>query len=112
MTKPTSIRILGLDYKITYKGEEWQRSAKSLAQCDTKLGTITLPDDASNDRLACAFVHEIMHAILYVPEWDRDLKEEEVCNAAGYFLTAVWRDNPEVFEWWSGLITGRVNDDT
>jgi len=58
------------------------------------------------DRLACQFLHEVFHALVWYFETTKNdqMPEEAAANAASYGLTMFWRDNPEALDWYLELI--------
>lgn len=108
MTLPTNVRIGAITFRVEPVDEAWERSANACAQSDMKLSVIRLNPDHAPDRLACQFVHEVFHALAWYFEHEVDNKIgiEAAANTAGYGLAMFWKDNPEAFRWWLGLMRG------
>jgi len=107
MERPTEVRIGPLTYEVRWEGDEWERSARCLAQTDPRLQIIRMPSNLKPDHMACAFIHEITHGLFYPCELGGEkITEEMACDIAGYMLVDFWRDNPDVFDWYIGLVKG------
>lgn len=109
--RPTSVRVGPIEYDIIWFDEAEKRAINyAIGQFDGHLGIIRIADCLKPKQLACVFVHEVLHAIHWwmhsTTDDEQSVSEETSCNAAGYGLTDVWLDNPEVFEWWRGLLRG------
>jgi hypothetical protein len=102
----TKLRVGPLDYEVRWVDANWRASANCVACCDNETQIITLYEGLTPSQLPCSFVHEVGHALLYAARFTQepDITEEVACNLAGYMITGFWRDNPEVFKWWSSLL--------
>lgn len=111
--RPTSIRIGALTYIIEWWDRKDSDLNKRFAEVDLNNSVIRIAQCYNPDRIAGAFVHEIMHALAYhfgeITE-DGALKfdEEHLSNYGGYGLLMVWRDNPEVFDWYVQMVNQSI----
>ena len=105
--RPDKVRIGAFDYKVIWEGLEFNRSANAVAQIDFSLFIIRIYKDAPPCAIACRFLHEVIHGIIWFQEQSCDgkINEEDCCNIGSYGIVDFWRSNPEVFKWWNELIT-------
>jgi hypothetical protein len=106
---PKKVRIGPLDYEVRWEDEPWRRTARGIAAEDELYQILHLPSCVPPTGIACLFLHEVMHSILWTDGNRTTLDQEQVCDCVGYHLTDFWRDNPEAFEWWIGLVKGGGN---
>jgi hypothetical protein len=110
MNRPTKVKVGALDYEIRWHDKDWHDSTNCRGEIVFPQQRINLADDLPPQELASTFLHEVIHAILQ--HYDRagdnrdiPISRENVCEYCSYGIQMVWRDNPEAFEWWQGLIT-------
>jgi len=106
MPRPTQIRIGATKYQIRWENDEWSRSANTTAQIDYTCAIIRVSSrpEIRGARLAALFLHEVVHGLVEHTGLHDDLTEERACDMASYGVVDVWLDNPDVFNWWAGLI--------
>jgi hypothetical protein len=111
VNRPDKIRVGPIEYDIEWYGEADKRALNyAIGQFDGHMGIIRIAECLKPKHMACVFVHEVVHAVHWwihsTTDDDQNVSEETSCNAAGYGLTDVWLDNPEVFAWWCSLVKG------
>jgi hypothetical protein len=111
MERPTRVKAGAVWYEVVWGDEAFYRTAdQSPGQCDFRLQRITVMDGLTPERTACVFAHEVVHAVMHSECWRDSQKdsytEENVCDIAGYSMVRFWQDNPQVFDWWIGLVKG------
>ena len=105
MERPTTIRIGSLCYTFEWTDGNWTASTERYGECDYIPQIIRINGQLRPDRLATNVVHEIIHAMLeHSPHGHDNWSNEEIAKHLGYMLAGVWRDNPEVFDWWRSLL--------
>ena len=103
MSRPKSVRILNLTYKIKDVDETERIAAEADGWCDFTTQTIALCTNLTDQAMADTFLHECIHAVGYAMgvEWKR---EEIVAHRVATGLCMMWKDNPNVFKWWANLL--------
>lgn len=90
MTLPKTVRIFGVDYKVSFK----KLNALTVGEVNTKKGKIYLSSSTKNEGIvAGTLLHEIQHAI--ADEIGVPLDENQV-RALSSGWTQVMRDNPDL----------------
>lgn len=103
--KPARVKIGPFDYTIRwYDRPEEDREAR-YGYTDHNELEIGVSDRLQKVRKADTFLHEVIHALWYILALDKEATEEEVATKYGVGLTMVFRDNPELFQWWLALCT-------
>ncbi len=106
MTRPTRVKVGPLWYSVHWRDLAWSRAAECAGQCDNSLQTISIYEDQRPEKIACAFAHEVAHALLFVGNHGTStITEEEAADTASYGMVQFWQDNPEAFRWWIELVT-------
>lgn len=110
INRPDKVRIGSFDFDVIWEGQAFERSARSVAQIDCHLYTIRIAETSQSYSLACRFLHEIIHGIIFYQEncHDDSMREEDCCNVGSYGIVDFWRSNPEVFKWWISLINPNI----
>lgn len=101
-----TIRIGASDFRVLWEDGAWYRSANAAAQFDGVCETIRVCKEGCPMTIACRFLHEVAHGLIFFHEMAKNetLTEEQAANVASYEMMDFWRSNPEVFKWWSGLL--------
>lgn len=94
MKRPTSIKIFGQKYKISYD----YANQENFGLTDGEINTIFIRPNMPEDKLIRVLVHEITHAV--INETPMSLRKrfdvEEVCDIVGYHIVDTLRDNPSI----------------
>lgn len=105
-SRPNKVKIGPLDYSVEWRDDAWSQRYDRCGDCNSSLMVIGICENMPAFKIAAVFLHEVMHAIQdYSPCPSRSLTPEEACDLWGYGLVSFWRDNPDVFAWWSSLFT-------
>jgi hypothetical protein len=92
---PDTVRILGVDYGITYESRLNNGSSLAYGHIDYEKSMIRLNnDDAKEQRLQQTLLHEIIHGVVYHMGFDLG---EGKTNKLATGLLAVINDNPQLF---------------
>ncbi len=106
MERPTRVKVGPLWYSVEWKDELWEAQENAFGACDRCKQAIKMALSLRPDRMACTFMHEVLHALIVSNgEHSTDRNDEQIADL-GYKIIQFWQDNPEAFEWWSGLIKG------
>ncbi|MFA5376436.1 MAG: hypothetical protein WC455_11890 [Dehalococcoidia bacterium] len=98
------VKIFADDYNVIWENADWEIGQKLFGQCVPDTCEIHITTRISGYKLACVFLHEVAHALA---AWDgcySSADGEQVANLASYDMVNFWRDNPEVFDWWIGIV--------
>ena len=108
MKAPTSVRIGPFDYEVRWMDRLEENDMKAFGICNSTEQVIRICSIYKRQRVAVSFLHEILHTLglVYgVPEDDeKKVKEEDAVAGHALGLTAFWRDNPDVAQWWQDLV--------
>ena len=104
MDKPTRIKIGHLDYTIEWMDRDWSDQVGAFGTCHRDTNSIKIYESSANERIAETFIHEVYHALQDVFMCTKEIDTEQAAGIAGRGLVMVWRDNADVFKWWSSLI--------
>jgi len=102
--RPDRVKIGPLVYTIEWKGQDWEDTNRLLGQCVPSFQVIRLSERLQPDRMACVFIHEIYHALADHMQCFNKITPEQSASVAGDGMTMFWIDNPDAFDWYSGLI--------
>jgi hypothetical protein len=113
--RPTSIRIGALTYTIEWWDRKDEKITERFAEIDYVDSVIRVSYYRPADRVVASLIHEVMHALAYhyrvtVPDGgDLAFNSEDLADYGGYGLLMVWRDNPEVFDWYVRMVNQSIN---
>jgi hypothetical protein len=107
--RPDKVKVGPLDYKVVWEPVDWEIGQNLFGQCEPDTCRIHISSRCSGYRLACIFAHEVAHALAADDGCYNKADGEQVANIASYSMVQFWRDNPDVFDWWIGLIKGEVS---
>ena len=94
MKRPTTIRISGIKYKITYDHAD----PDAFGETDAEKNVISLRNNLPDDKLIRVLVHEITHAVIFETPFStrKRFDVEEMCDIVGWHFVDALRNNPEV----------------
>jgi hypothetical protein len=99
MKLPKSVKVGAWIYQI----EQWDSTeaagAERFGQCSTNNKTIKVDPLWGYKKAANTLLHEVVHAVYYEWNCQKDDPEERVVGCFSDGLTAVWHDNPGVMRW-------------
>lgn len=106
MNKPTSIKIGHLDYAIAWVDDKWVLENDRTGEVSFIKQEIRVAETLCNAKKADTFQHEIIHALFhhYERNIETPIERERAAEIIAAGLVMIWRDNPDVFAWWSGLL--------
>ena len=97
MNRPTSIRVFGQKYRITYELQD----DDAYGLTTQNLNSIQLRGTMQEDKIASVLMHEITHAAIF--ESPLSLRKrfdvEEVCDIVGNFVLPILKANPHLIEY-------------
>lgn len=103
-TLPKSVRVLHCDFAIVVESAAWAAANRRYGECSTVELTIRI--DGSNPfpwKVVDTVLHEITHAIWWAYGLEDGDVEERVAGTFGRAWTQIWRDNPDLLAWLSGV---------
>lgn len=106
MFRPTSCKLFHYTYQITWKNDEYSRLRRYQAEIDHNLQTIWINGDMPEPLVITSLLHEIAHAIYFLWYGADASNEEHVAIATSEGLTIFFQQNPEIFNWYSEMVTG------
>lgn len=114
MDRPTKIVVGPLTFSIIWDSASTIPDTKQYGHVSFTAQELHLCEGVKPDRIACTFAHEVAHlAYWYLGEKVRKTDdeqdiEEDICDLASYSMITVWRQNPQVFNWWVSLVRGEA----
>ena len=96
---PKSVKVGWRDYKIVDWEPRAASASKRYGECSHLECEIRIDMTYGTRQAASTLLHEIMHAVCSLWNYEKVNEEEKVVSALGDGLSTVWRDNPTVMEW-------------
>jgi hypothetical protein len=106
MTKPTKVQVLNLEYAIRWVDNAIQVGSEAHGWCDFENQLIVINGDNSSQIVAEAFLHEVLHALMFAMGLTDTSKvdHEQIVSRTATGLCTIWKQNPATFKWWSDLM--------
>lgn len=105
MKRPTSIKVLNLDYEIHWHDEGWHEQTGSYGQQNIRRQVIRIDESAPPQLIADTFLHEVVHAVFDAFGLEEKAEREEpITRRLATGLCTIWKDNPKAFAWWQSLL--------
>lgn len=120
---PKAVRIGCYPFRIEVGEIEDHETAGTFGHMNPISQKIRLRPGMSAQKLANAFIHEVLHGIYWFMSAGHfslsdakaiqscDCIEEEYVTKGANGLCSFWQDNPHAVIWWAGLLTIFVPDD-
>ena len=89
--KPEQVKILGLDYTISYKDQ-----MDNAGECYADLEQINILNALSSNAKKSTILHEIIEALVH--GLDMKMEHHNICLLETGLLT-VMRENPDLIDW-------------
>ncbi len=104
MKRPTKIKVINFDFTIEWYHRGIENGASKFGWTDICKQEIYISDDLNPLKTADTLMHELLHALNWVFDIEDDTKEESVARRLSSGLLAIWRDNPELFQYLQWLL--------
>lgn len=93
--RPSSIRIMGREFEVDFRDEGDMNG--DLGMCDVTECLITVQEGQHEVEEVDTVLHEAMHGLFYLLDFDLSAKkEEEIVRRLSTGLIQVFKDNPEL----------------
>ncbi len=100
--RPTSLKTFQYTYKVVWMDRRCNPDKYGYVDFDNQ--ELWIDETLFPIKMAETFLHEIIHIINNYFDIVDDSVEEGSVLVQARGLTMIWKDNPQVLEWWTNLL--------
>lgn len=104
MKRPTKIDIFNCRWEIRWVDQASDTATEAWGMCIYDQQVILMSTRMKPNFEADTFLHEVLHAVCKAMGMGERFSEEDAAKKLSSGLCLVWKQNPEVFKWWTQLV--------